>query len=248
MSLTLEINQQSVDVPRKSLILSKNFNFSVKHLNALIATDLYSVPSDQPIEAEYFSLPTDAVKPLRSCVNFLYIYPQQLNYGSQKHFSRARNIAVSVSLIRFKEGHSSVEKCFIDLANLKGPLVESVNCALQYHEQNPVFSDEFKLQLPLDLVEGDHLLFKFSHISLSNAQKAQSNEAVEQNVGYSWVPLINENSLFMNQDVQEFDLPVAVALTPDYFTYDPTNGHSKKVRIIKIGTIVIKFRAAIQHH
>lgn len=33
----------------------------------------------------------------------------------------------------------------------------------------------------------------------------------------------------MNQDIQEFDLPVASTLTPDYFTYDPTNGHSKKV-------------------
>lgn len=196
-------------------------------MNPLIATDHYSVTPNQAIEADYFPLPTDSFKPLRSCVNFLHIYPQQLNYGSQKNFSRARNISCSVSLIRFKDGHSSTQKCFIDLANLNGPLVESINCALQYHEQNPIFSDEIKLELPLDLTEGDHLLFKFSHISLSNAQKAQSNETIEQNVGYSWIPIINENGLFMSQDIQEFDLPVAVSLTPDYFTYDPT-GHSKR--------------------
>lgn len=47
-------------------------------------------------------------------------------------------------------------------------------------------------------------------------------------MGYAWVPLINENGLFLNQDIQEFDLPVAQSLTPDYFTYNPTDGHSKK--------------------
>jgi hypothetical protein len=100
---------------------------------------------------------------------------------------------------------------------------------MYFDEQNPVFAEELKLELPLDLHEGDHLLFKFLHISLSNAQKVQSNEPIEQNVGYAWVPLINDNGLFMNQDIQEFDLPVACALTPDYFTYDPASGHSKKV-------------------
>lgn len=103
----------------------------MKHLNTLVETDRYSNTTDRTIHAEQFSLTSDPVKPLRTCVNLLYIYPQQLNYSSQKNFSRARNIVCSVSLIRLKDGQPTVDKCFIDLANLNGPKVESVNCALQ---------------------------------------------------------------------------------------------------------------------
>jgi hypothetical protein len=110
---------------------------------------------------------------------------------------------------------------------VNGPFLDTQNSTLQYHEANPTFCDEIKMQLPLDLNEGDHLLFSFVHVSLSNAQKVQSNEPVEQNVGYSWVPLISDSSLTLENDVQEYELPLASVLTPDYFTHDPTGIHRK---------------------
>lgn len=182
IGVTVDIKSEFVDVP-------------LKHLNTLVATDLYSNSTSKTIYAEQFLLSSDPVRPLRECVNFLYIYPQTLSYGSQKNFSRARNIVISVSLIRLKDGQTGIHKSFLDLANLNGPRVESVNCALQYHEQNPQFSDEWKLELPLDLNEGDHLLFKLSHISLANAQKTQSDEVLIVNA-------FNLNSILISLSIK----------------------------------------------
>ncbi|KAI6226407.1 hypothetical protein M3Y99_01290000 [Aphelenchoides fujianensis] len=173
--------------------------------------------------------PPTKPKMLRSCTNLLYVYPLWLAFGSQKTFSRARNIACSTAFVRLRDGKHEKAARILNLAAVSGPFVSAQHSAIQYHEQNPFFSDEIRVELPLDLDEGDHLLFSFTHVSLSSAQKQQNNEAVEQSVGFAWIPLVGEGgSLITSEYVQEFDLPVAASLPPDYCSHNPIGVVGKK--------------------
>ena len=64
----------------------------------------------------------------------------------------------------------------IDRLSLNGPFVSHAGCAVQHHQQNPTFGDEIKLKLPLDLTSADHLLFSFTHVSVSGQQQGKSPE------------------------------------------------------------------------
>lgn len=66
----------------------------------------------------------------------------------------------------------------IDRCDPSGPYVRSYTCAVQYHEQNPQFNDEVKLQLPSALDATDHLLFTFTHISVANALSPKASNEV----------------------------------------------------------------------
>ncbi|KAI6203313.1 hypothetical protein M3Y94_00541700 [Aphelenchoides besseyi] len=147
----------------------------------------------------------------------------------KKVYTRARNLGLTVTFVRLNDGRHETWSQFLNMSSTDGPFVSSRNCALQYHEPNPMFADELKLELPLDLRERDHLLFSFTHVSLSTAQKLQANESVEQSVGHTWIPLVNENGgLILSEDSQEFELPVASALTPDYSTVNPLSIANQK--------------------
>lgn len=52
---------------------------------------------------------------------------------------------------------------------------------MQYHEQNPQFNEEIKVQLPCVLDTTDHLLFTFTHISVSNALSLKTLNEVFNN-------------------------------------------------------------------
>lgn len=155
-------------------------------------------------------------------VNLLYVYPVSLSYGSQKTFGRARNISVTVRFVASIKKEGSNAKMIIDRSNPLGPYLSSGNTAVQYHEANPQFNDEIKVQLPVVLDNTDHLLFSFTHISVSNALSPKSEkDSIETPVGFAWLPLTrNENFLIMNDDVQEFDLPVAATLPSGYIHYN----------------------------
>ncbi|KAI6205131.1 hypothetical protein M3Y94_00757800 [Aphelenchoides besseyi] len=210
MTVVVKLTAETVELP-------------LKDVNPCIATNFYRNLSDPTIQVEHLpSTINSKPKMLHSCNNWLYIYPLSLIYGSQKSFSRARNLGLTVTFVRLNDGRHETCAKLLDLSAINGPFVASQNCALQYHEQNPMFADELKLELPLDLREGDHLLFSFTHISLSTAQKLQSSESVEQAVGHTWIPLVNEGGgLVLSEDSQEFELPVASALTPDYCSVNP---------------------------
>ncbi|KAI6207973.1 hypothetical protein M3Y96_00065300 [Aphelenchoides besseyi] len=195
----------------------------LKDVNRCIASDYYRNSVNSTIHVEHFPWTIDTkAKVLRTCNNWLYIYPLLLTYGSQKVYTRARNLGLTVTFVRLNDGRHETWSQFLNMSSIDGPFVASRHCALQYHEQNPMFADELKLELPLDLREGDHLLFSFTHVSLSTAQKLQNNESVEQSVGHTWIPLVNENGgLILSDDSQEFELPIASALTPDYSSVNP---------------------------
>jgi hypothetical protein len=143
-----------------------------------------SANSNPPILGhEHFDLLHKA-RLLRTNTEFkclLYVYPKCLKYDTQKTYSRARNILVRVEMCdRDLANEDTSLKCIFKLnANVSNSsdsslLVSSYSTIVTYHNKTPQFYDEIKVLLPLNLSEKHHLLFKFYHISCSNA-KMQSN-------------------------------------------------------------------------
>ncbi|CAD5231301.1 unnamed protein product [Bursaphelenchus okinawaensis] len=187
--------QEVVDLPLKSL-------------DRLVASDFYTHAMDR-LNFDAFG-DTDGH---RSCKNQLFVYPTSLNFGSQKSFSRARNLLCTVSFVR-----QTNQPHLVDLNSCQ--LVHEQYCTVLYHEQNPNWDNEIKVELPVDLNENDHLLFEFSHISLSVAQKV-AGETMEQKVGVAWLSLVKpDKSLVMKSDLEEFELPVAVSVPQNYYVQE----------------------------
>lgn len=59
-------------------------------------------------------------------------------------------------------------------SNDNGVLVSSYSTSITHHNKNPQFYDEIKILLPLNLTEKHHLLFKFYHVSCTNAKSRSS--------------------------------------------------------------------------
>ena len=76
---------------------------------------------------------------------------------------------------------------------------------VSYHNPNTGFLDEIKITLPVQATSRHHLLFTFYHITV-DSQKKEKTESV---VGYSWLPIIQENGRCEGS----FELPVASANT-----------------------------------
>ncbi|CAI4230988.1 unnamed protein product [Auanema sp. JU1783] len=182
----------------------------------------WTSPKDSPVPPmfELQSFGDIAADPHCELVNLLYIYPLSLKYDAQKIFSKARNIACTV---RFIGGDTPKESaCLMDRLSNRGPYVSSMTCGVQHHQQNPSFGDELKLRLPLHFTQHDHLLFSFFHVSVAGQTSAKSPESTEIPVGYSWLPLVwRKDRLVLENDEQEFALPVAVDLPPNYLRSKP---------------------------
>ena len=78
-------------------------------------------------------------------------------------------------------------------------------CIFKNVFRNPQFSDEVKMQLPIDLNDGHHLLFTFYHIS---CKASKSAEAIETPIGYTWHPL------YIDGQLQTGDLMLPISLEP----------------------------------
>ncbi|XP_048124609.1 dedicator of cytokinesis protein 9 isoform X3 [Alosa alosa] len=143
--------------------------------------------------------------------NHLYIYPKHLKYDGQKSFAKARNIAVCVEFRDSDDDDAQPLKCIYGRAG--GPLfTKHAFAAVLHHQQNPEFYDEIKIELPTQLHEKHHLLFTFYHISCdSNAKK---RDVVETQVGSSWLPLLKDGRIIMNEQ----HIAVAANLPPGYLS------------------------------
>ena len=112
--------------------------------------------------------------------SLMYVYPKFLKYDTQKVYSKARNILVKAEF-RDKDvayDDSSILKCIFKTNSTAASLYDpnlfttSYQTSLTYHNKTPQFYDEIKLLLPLNLTEKHHILFKFYHISCSNAKSS----------------------------------------------------------------------------
>lgn len=99
---------------------------------------------------------------------------------------------------------------------------------ITHHSKNPQFYDEVKVLLPLNLTERHHLLFKFYHVSCSNAKSAVINSPIKTNlstenvdnldvetlIGFSWINIFKNGRLVCGEKY----LPVAQSLINNYLT------------------------------
>ena len=176
--------------------------------------------------------------------SFLYVYPKSLKYEQQKMFSKARNILIKESIIIRENGSNSADEtsCLKPILKLNRNFLtnneENIfatnhQTQITHHNKTPQFYDEIKILLPLNLNEKHHLLFKFYHVSFSNAKSITAiksdeltitnesinySKSVETLIGYAWLPLF-KNGRLINGEKQ---LPVAQTITSSYLTFEQT--------------------------
>ncbi|XP_055550317.1 dedicator of cytokinesis protein 9 isoform X3 [Wyeomyia smithii] len=155
--------------------------------------------------------------PYATYVNHLYVYPLQLNYDSQKIFSRARNIAV---LIELRDSDTAEAKSIECIYGRPGQptLISQMSCPVIHHNTSPTWYEEIKLRLPLRITAQHHLLFSFFHVSCNIAKKKDLvSTSAETPVGYAWLPLLTKGKMI----VEEQCLAVAASLPVGYLSIQP---------------------------
>ncbi|KAH9420409.1 Dedicator of cytokinesis protein 9 [Dermatophagoides pteronyssinus] len=126
-------------------------------------------------------------KPYREYFNILYIYPQSLRYDSQRIFSKARNLCVTIEIRDTDNVNESPRSLPIIYGRPHDSslFVQSTTTSVSKHNVTPDFYEEIKVALPLNFSEKLHILFTFSHISC----KKECSYSI---VGYSWLPISSE--------------------------------------------------------
>ncbi|XP_040011295.1 dedicator of cytokinesis protein 8 isoform X2 [Xiphias gladius] len=139
--------------------------------------------------------------------NLLYVYPQRLNFVNR--LTSARNITIK---IQFMSGEPSCSLPVI-FGKSSGPeFLQEVYTPVTYHNKSPDFYEEVKLALPAHLTERHHLLFTFYHISCQ--QKQNQSGSCETLIGYSWLPILNNDRLQTGQ----FCLPIVLERLPSNYS------------------------------
>ncbi|KAJ8414036.1 hypothetical protein AAFF_G00066340 [Aldrovandia affinis] len=144
--------------------------------------------------------------------NFLYVYPQRLNFMNR--LTSARNITIKIQFMSGEDPSCALPVIF---GKSTGPeFIHEVYTPITYHNKSPDFYEEVKIQLPAKLTERHHLLFTFYHISCQQKQNQAGN--VETRLGVSWLPMVNNDQLQTGQ----YCLPIALdQLPPNYSLHSP---------------------------
>ncbi|XP_015124186.1 dedicator of cytokinesis protein 11 isoform X2 [Diachasma alloeum] len=183
-------------------------------------------PTTSPtLEILEFESPSerDVLHPYTTYRNNLYVYPQSLNFDTQKFFNRARNISCIVELRDNDEVDDEREgkealKCIYDKSN-SIILSNRGSCPVLHHSVTPSWYEEIKIKLPNKLHAKHHLLFSFYHISCDMNKKKEN--CVENCVGYSWINLLNKGKLVVDMEINLHSLPVATHLPSGYLSIEP---------------------------
>ncbi|XP_070690098.1 dedicator of cytokinesis protein 8 [Pempheris klunzingeri] len=143
--------------------------------------------------------------------NMLYVYPQRLNFVNR--LTSARNITIK---IQFMSGEDPTCSLPVIFGKSNGPeFLQEVYSPVTYHNKSPDFYEEVKLALPARLTDRHHLLFTFYHISCQ--QKQNQSGSCETLIGYSWLPIVNNDRLQTGQ----FCLPIALERLPVNYSLHP---------------------------
>lgn len=134
--------------------------------------------------------------------NFLYVYPHTLDLrGVNK-----RNIGIKVQFMGGEEREDVLPAIY---GRSNGPaFLRDWWCLVQYHNKQPEFYEEIKIELPPKITHKHHLLFSFYHVS---CQKPKPEIPLRQEpffLGCTWIPLLQDNEM----KIGEFNL----ALTADH--------------------------------
>ncbi|CRL07174.1 CLUMA_CG020162, isoform A [Clunio marinus] len=141
--------------------------------------------------------------------NLLYISPKELNFSTRA--GSARNIAVKIQIM---SGEQSSDALNIIYGKSSCPQFQSeMYTIVNYHNRNPTFYDEVKVQLPPNLNQNHHILFTVFHVSC-RADKAVQH-ATETPIGWSWIPLLIDGRL----NIGEFNLPILLHEPPKSYSF-----------------------------
>uniref|UniRef100_A0A8C2ZY45 Dedicator of cytokinesis 8 n=1 Tax=Cyclopterus lumpus TaxID=8103 RepID=A0A8C2ZY45_CYCLU len=144
--------------------------------------------------------------------NLLYVYPQRLNFVNR--LTSARNITIKMQFMSGEDPTCSLPVIFGKSSGSE--FLQEVYTPVTYHNKSPDFYEEVKLALPARLTERHHLLFTFYHISCQ--QKQNQSVSCETLIGYSWLPLVNNDRLQTGQ----FCLPIVLERLPvNYSLHTP---------------------------
>ncbi|XP_029441588.1 dedicator of cytokinesis protein 6 isoform X1 [Rhinatrema bivittatum] len=144
--------------------------------------------------------------PCISYRNLLYVYPHSLNFSSRQ--GSVRNIAVKIQFMAGEDA-SQVMPVIFGKSNCSEFMKEACT-AVVYHNRSPEFYEEFKMKIPPNLTDNDHLLFTFYHISCQQ----KPNTPLEVPIGYTWVPLMQHGRLRTGH----FSLPVSMEKPPPSYS------------------------------
>ncbi|XP_044001761.1 dedicator of cytokinesis protein 9 isoform X3 [Aphidius gifuensis] len=169
---------------------------------------------------EFDNLIEKDINPYTNYTNHLYIYPQTLNFDTQKIFNRARNIALVVELRDDDDCNDEKSlNCIYSKPGSNKILTKRVNCAVLHHNSIPSWYEEIKIRLPTKLHAKHHLLFSFYHISCDMNKK--KDNTIENCVGYSWLLLLQKGKLMVDIDTNIQHLSVSTHLPPGYLSIKP---------------------------
>ncbi|UJR34198.1 hypothetical protein I4U23_021604 [Adineta vaga] len=177
----------------------------------------YTDDTKRPIKELLEFPPREIYLPHTSYRNLLYIYPLSVNLSNltTRGSASARNIAVKIQLMGGEEEIFSLPLIFGKSSGQE--MIKEVYLPVLYHSKSPSFYDEVKIRLPAVLDENHHLFFTFSHISC----QPKENAPVEIPIGYTWLPLLNNNQLIHG----DFNLPVAYERPPHNYSLVPPTNH-----------------------
>eukprot|EP00118_Oscarella_pearsei_P025448 m.308201 g.308201 ORF g.308201 m.308201 type:complete len:2149 (+) comp43549_c0_seq1:30-6476(+) len=145
----------------------------------------------------------EVFSPWTTYKNFLYVHPQSINFSNRG--GSARNIAIKVQYM-IGESEGASQKIIYGKSS-SAKYHREAWTPVTYHNRTPDFSEELKIEMPAQLKQNHHLLFRFYHISCQKPTKSQENQTVEPIfLGYTWHPLLKDGLL----QVGEFHLPVAI--------------------------------------
>ncbi|KNC46189.1 Dock9 protein, partial [Thecamonas trahens ATCC 50062] len=154
------------------------------------------------------SFVSEAVLPGRAFVNNLHLSLDTLDASKVKVSIKAKlNLGVRVQL---KSSDASIGPDDNVLATFYGgaldePRTAYAQSSVAFQVKNPSFMDEFKLELPLALEPGTHLLFTVFHVNVKLPKKKKNAPPVEEIVGYAVLPLTT---------AAIYDCPLNIVLAP----------------------------------
>ncbi|KAG5841269.1 hypothetical protein ANANG_G00197760 [Anguilla anguilla] len=155
--------------------------------------------------------------------NFLYVYPQRLNFVNR--LTSVRNITIKIQFMSGEDPSCALPVIF---GKSSGPeFLSEVYTPVTYHNKSPDFYEEVKIRLPAKLTDRHHLLFTFYHISCQSKQNQAGN--VENLIGYSWLPMVNNDQLQTGQ----YCLPIALERLPPNYSLQSPEKASPQVASVK---------------
>ncbi|XP_035909573.1 dedicator of cytokinesis protein 7 [Anopheles stephensi] len=179
----------------------------------LAKIDPYPDDHSRPVK-EILEFPsTPILNPHYAYRNLLFVSPKELNFSTRA--GSARNIAVRVQLMGGEKQSDALPAIF-GKSSCSEYSTEAYS-AVNYHNKQPTFYDEIKIELPANLKQNHHILFTLFHVSCQKKpQEVQTT--VETPVGYTWLPVLKDGG---HLNVGEFNLPVMVEEPPNNYSFIP---------------------------